>query len=358
MTNREFFRSKQLFAVVGVALAAIVAAVMVELLIKGPNPLPKFISYFDRPGVVRVDYKVPKKSRYSEWVDYRKRKEKRYQVDGGFTALEIWSPKVFQTYDQEAQGMSKSRSTRSNQLQLLRAVEDAKKGDLDEVFRSEGVVYYAFARKRKQSQESEDLHNLLIGIDGKTGLLARIGVVEHEDEEGEEVPGGANEVRSIRRLPASKSRSIFTARELKKHNLLGGSKFRSLGFTRSDLKKFKAFQPYWLGEETEGAKVGEIISNDEYGEKHLAMYYSKGVTRTFDLLEAKANSRYSKEIWKYINYEKKLKIGGSPALLVDNGNPRLYIKRGGTTIRIDTSKYKYSQSNEFIKLVEKNLQRP
>ena len=358
MTNREFFRSKQLFAVVGVALAAIVAAVMVELLIKGPNPLPKFISYFDRPGVVRVDYKVPKKSRYSEWVDYSKRKEKRYQVDGGFTTLEIWSPKVFQTYDQEAEGMSKSRSTRSNQLQLLRAVEDAKKGDLNEVFRSGGIVYYVFARKRKQSQEPEDLHNLLIGIDEKTSLLARIGVVEHEDEDGEKVPGGANEVRSIKRLPASKSRSIFTARELKKRNLIGESKFRSIGFSRSDLKKFKAFQPYWLGEEIEGAKVETIVTNKVSGEDNLSFNYTKDGVSTFELYEVADDSKKSKSLWKYLNYDKRIKINGSPALLVDEGQPTLYIKRGGTTLWIKGLKYKYSQRNEFIKLVEKNLQRP
>ncbi len=358
MTNREFFRSKQLFAVVGVGLAAMIAAVVIELLSQSPNPLPKFVSHFDRPGVVEITYKTTDKRTRKDWVDYKNGREKSLAATKGFPyLLEIRTPRELTSYKSPPDmivpsTVQKIRATPGNETMMLRALRRASKNELEKVFRANGVAYYKL--KPNQRDRSSDIKSLWLGLDEKTGLPA---VVIYSIDSGEK-DSLSEEVKSIKRLPASSAKTVFTTKEIKPKQLENRDKTRSLGFTAKDLKKFKAFQPYWLGEEIDGAKVDQIISNDEYGEKRLAMYYSKSGVHTFNLTEASIDSEKSKAIWKYLNYDKKLKIGGSLALLVDEASPTLYIKRGGTTIWINGLKYKYSQSNEFIKLVEKNLQRP
>jgi len=335
----------------------------------GKDPQSKFASYFTKSGIVEIKYKPLGNTNVVEWVDLVK---DRYKLliatySGKVKELRLQQGKEFTTYYPE--GKEVERVTSANESFLVNAVGEAKKGNLKISGRSNGLVRYKF-KEDESSSSNEALNDVEVALASDTGQLKEITYLdkEHGDK-------SLLQVVETKRIPYSKAKEVFTAKEAK--GVKPKRKKWFSGIDAATLKRFKSYTPYWLGPTFDGYKVARINGQDTGTPKAGYMVVYGSVEEP--AVEFVAQDRNEKEkgmdagkikyfkpadsAWKYTRPQTKIKIQGFPARLVDHlGSTDIYIRMGKKSqFRITGYNYKYKDKkarNRYIRLIEKNLQRP
>lgn len=337
---------------VGLFTIAVLALALVVFFLQknqGPNPLPKFLAYFDKPGIVHVTYKAPKGNKYEEWFSYRSERIKELmKYSDGETSLTVVDGKIVKEYKEEGHYIDAERLSKDNMPGLTLITQAAKDGKLKLTKRKDGLAYYKIEEKREDGTLIAPHSNVVISE--KTGRFK--GTIASGEMTS------VFKVERIERIPESESSSIFNFKELTKKQLRGPG--RDLGFTASSLRKFKDFPVYWLGPSFKGTKVSSMDSYKMHGETTVSINYGLGYETDIEIVEESIDSSDAKDAWKYIRPVKRIIVQGKPAKLQQNlsGNApgELIVQYDNTQVSIINGYFK--NQSEFIEYVEKNLRRP
>ena len=352
---RRLFR-RPIATVIGVLGLVIVAVVGSQVLSSGPDPLPKFISYFDRPGVVYIQYSASESETEEEWIDYRNEKRKELtQRKGKTTYLVLSTSKEVKTFSKGGRVIDIERANLGNRSLIIEAVNAAKKGELEEIERQGGSVFYSFKKKQyKSSFDTPWYVDSEISVSEKTGKLAGL-LVNNEDGGVEQM---SYDVKSIKHLPASAAKDIFSMKEVKSAQLEGGSDV-SLGLDGRKLREYKPVKAYWLGESVNGVEVSNMGATKFPDGVFVTVTYGSIDRPQFEITTERADNPQAREILETAHTFEQAKINGNEAFIQEYlGSPRVYVLRGNAFLQIDGFAYSYAERKKFIKLIEENLQKP
>ncbi len=342
-------RLKQLILIGAFITVIVLAVVVIELVSKGSNPLPKFVSYFDRPGIIYIKYKSVKNTTDEEWIDFRSRKDKLLITeDERVTELTLADSKKVKIYYRSKKNVLTERLSRGNEPVLMRFINDAKMGMLVEKKRKGGVVLYGFkADRASRDSDPEWLEDAQIALAKESGRLRWIKFRGERD---------SLRIVSTNRLSDSEANGIFRMKEIPKKITDNAS--RISGYTADDLRKFNKFTPYWLGEEVDGAKVSAINSYEVDGVPGVYIAYGPADSPVVAINEFPWNSEPGQSAWRYSRPVKDMIIDGRPVKLQDGDSPRIFIKLNNTLTRIDGLKKPFTESDKLIKIIDEQLQQP
>jgi len=348
-----------------VAIAGAAVVLIINLVISDPDEQKRaFVSFFDRPGTVKLTFETDGGSRHTEWIDYQNQRFKVVERKGGkLTLFELSDGKEKEHYTSEDKQLLKMVAIPSRQPPIMQAVSAAKKDDLVSDKDMLGEVTFRFKKIDPESEDAEPNKAFRLRVNPETGKPTQVAyALEGENKEV------AVDIENAKRLPQSSADSVFNTKELKgvklrKRSSKDTGAGSSLGTTRADLRKFKKFQPYWLGPKVDGAVFGGSATSYSNDVLVLGMHYIRldGV-KTIGIDEIQANSKYAFERWRYRPVDTKIfQINDFSAYVQDEGFTRMYIKGRSVFFRIDGETYAYNNTSErkyFIRLVEKYLQKP
>lgn len=341
--------SKGLSFLVTLSLLIVAVAAFIELIDKGPNPLPKFISYFDRPGVTYIKYEPDEYGSYPLWIDYRAKRAKYLYKDkkGKIENIDLIKGEEVRTYDSGVPGISKEGLNESNEPILLGFMKAAKQGDLVKVKYKGGLVYYRLKDEKTYSEEDPE-RAPQIALDGILGLPVK--TILYNSDAGEFVSAP---IESVSHLPESSAKGIFNMNELDPQVLKEQSE--TLGYTAKDLRKFKRFTPYWLGPEVLGAKVSSIKDTVEDGQfQALGIFYGSPIKPMARITAYRKGQEGQLDFDGLWETGKRFRVHGYRAVLRKPQETYIEVSSGVYWIH---GPYRLS-NDRLIKFIKRNFQRP